>query len=189
MKKLPLSKQLTFAAIVVGVAMLTSFLLALLRSAAAGQSGQPLPSPLIGLTLGVVAGAAYLGLAGNRKVALASDDSRKAALEPVTDGTARLIVFRKGFYGKLAGIDVMVDGATRAQLKSPRFAVLPLTPGIHEIGARVQGKDAQPLTLNLAPDETIVVELSTGLKGPALAPAGPLATMRDTLAAIPMVQS
>jgi hypothetical protein len=36
-----------------------------------------------------VAGAAYLGLAGNRKVALASDDSRKAALEPVTDGTGR----------------------------------------------------------------------------------------------------
>ncbi len=189
MKKLPLSKQITFAAIVVGVAMLTSFLLALLRSAAAGQSGQPLPSPLIGMTLGVVAGAIYLGVAGNRKVALASDESRTAALEPVTDGTARLIVFRNGFYGKLAGIDVTVDGATRMQLKSPRLAVLPLTPGVHEVGARVQGKDAQPLRLDLAPNETIIVQLSTGLKGPALVPAGTLATMRDTLASIPMVQS
>lgn len=187
MRKLPLSKQVTFVGIVAGVAILTSFLLAFITSALAGRSGQPLPSPLIGLSFGAAAGAVYLGLARNRHVPIADDTARRAALMPVVDGTAQLIVFRQGFAGKLAGIDVLVDGGACAQLKSPRFIALALAPGMHEVGAQLQGKVATPLTVNLAANETAMVRLAPGLMGPKLTREADVAALRRMLAGVPMV--
>ena len=187
MKKLPLSKQLTFVGIVLGVAMLTSFVLAFFAAAAAGRSGQPLPSPIIGLSLGVVAGAIYLGLAGNKRVALASGDARQAALAPVADGTARLIVFRRGFIGKLAGVDVYVDGEARTQLKSPRFAALTVSPGIHTLEAKVQNKPSRAVTVEAFANATAIVEIEVGMKQATPVQRTDDAGLRAVLASTPMV--
>ena len=187
MKKLPLSKQLIFVGIVVGVAMLTSFVLAFFAAAAAGRSGQPLPSPIIGLSLGVVAGAIYLGLAGNKRVALASGDARQAALAPVVDGTARLIVFRRGFVGKLAGVDVYLDGEVRTQLKSPRFAALTVEPGTHTLETRVQNKSSKPFALEAVANTTAIVEIEVGLKQQLLVQRADDANLRAVLVGTPMV--
>ena len=187
MKTLPLSKQLIFVAIVFGVAMLTSFVLAFIASAAAGRSGQPLPSPIIGLSLGVVAGAVYLGLAGNKRVALASGDARQAALAPVGDGSARVIVFRRGFVGKLAGVDVYLDGAARTQLKSPRFAALTVSPGVHTLETRMQNKPSKALAVEAFANATVIVEIEVGMKQATPVQRTDDAGLRAVLASTPMV--
>ncbi|RMB51901.1 hypothetical protein C8J44_2926 [Sphingomonas sp. PP-CE-3A-406] len=187
MKKLPLSKQLIFVGIVFGVAMLTSFVLAFFAAAAAGRSGQPLPSPIIGLSLGVVAGAIYLGLAGNRRVALASGTARQAALAPVVDGSARLIVFRRGFVGKLAGVDVYLDGEVRTQLKSPRFAALTVTPGVHALETRMHNKPSASLTVEAIANATTIIEVEVAMKQATPVQRGDDADLRAVLAGTPMV--
>ena len=187
MKKLPLSKQIMFGVIVGGVAMATSFLLALFASAAAGRSGQPLPSPIIGLSFGVVAGMIYLGLSGTRRVALAGRDAREAALAPVVDGSARLIVFRRGFVGKLAGVDVYVDGEERTQLKSPRFAALTVTPGVHALETRMHNKPSAALTVDAIANTTAIIEVEVGMKQATPVRRVDDAGLRAVLAGTPMV--
>src|SRR5882724_4831679 len=44
-------------------------------------------------------------------------------------GQARVYVLRTGFAGKAAWMDVLLDGAPLAQLKSPRFTVADVAPG------------------------------------------------------------
>jgi hypothetical protein len=189
MKKLPLSKQLTLIAIVGGVALITSFLLSLLAAAASAKSGvaQPGPSPLIGLCFGVVAGGIYIGLSNNRRVALADDDARAAAMRPVTDDGAQLLVYRQGFVGKLAGVDIHVDGVVRTQLKSPRFASLPVTPGAHTLQSEVQNKKSDVLEFMVAAGGTVAVEIVVALGKTRLVRHDDLAAVRARLAQVPMV--
>ena len=188
MKKLPLSRQITFALIVVGVAMLTSFLLAFTVAALSGRSGHPLPSPLIGLSLGVVAGVIYIALSNNRKVPVAGAAARQSALAPVTDGSARLLVYRQGFVGKLAGVDVYVDGEVRTQLKSPRFAALLLAPGSHTVQSEVQSKRSDAMDVTVAPNETVAVQIVMSLGKTKLVRQDAEA-VRGAVAKIPMVQA
>lgn len=84
------------------------------------------------MPLGMGAGLSYLLLGNNRKVIVATRNVRQAALDapPPTDGTARLIVVRQSPMGMLVGVDVAVDGVTVTQLKSPRFAILSIAPGV-----------------------------------------------------------
>lgn len=187
MKKLPLRKQIIFALIVGGVAFATSALLAFFAAAAAGGRAQPGPSPLIGLSFGVVAGVIYLALAGNKKMAMADAGSRSAALMPVADGTAQLLVYRQGFVGKLAGVNVYVDDELRTQLKSPRFASLSVPPGRHVLVTEVQNKRSEPLELTVAPNETAAVQILVTLGKSALSRQDDVAAVRATLADMPMV--
>lgn len=91
---------------------------------------------LIVALIALAAGAVVVtrNLQTNRKVAEASFEQREEALRftPVSDKGA-LYVFRNQYVGRAVGINVVVDGREAAQLKSPRFTRILLTPGTHRI--------------------------------------------------------
>lgn len=90
---------------------------------------------LLSLVLLVVGGViVFRNLQTNRKVIDAADDVRAAALTftPTAD-KATLYVLRTQFLGKAVGVNVLIDGREVAQIKSPRFTRVLLTPGAHEI--------------------------------------------------------
>lgn len=186
MKKLPLSKQLTFGAIVAGVSFLVSFLLAAITSGVP-DNARTTPTWFIGLIFGTVAGAVYLLLANNKRMPLADDTERTKALAGPATGAAQLLVFRQGFVGKLAGVDVLIDGTVATQLKSPRFAALTIAPGRHEVLAEVQGKRTEPLLLDLAPDEVAAVRIDMAIGRAKLTREADVAVARRALAKVPMV--
>jgi hypothetical protein len=86
--------------------------------------------------IGIVAAGVivFRNLRTNRKVAEATFDQRDEALKfaPVA-GKAALYVFRNQFVGRAVGVNVLIDGREAAQLKSPRFTRILLTPGSHRI--------------------------------------------------------
>lgn len=186
MRKLPLRQQLTLGLLVFVTAGVVSGLFAFLATFAGPRQGELMPSWIIGLSAGTVVGAMYLALAGNKRVALADDAARAAALAPDA-GETRLLVFRQGFVGKLQGIDILVDGAVRAQLKSPRFAVLALPPGDHVVETQMMGKRSAPLAVPVAAGETAAVQVHVSL-GKARPERRPdVAAVRAALASVPMV--
>jgi hypothetical protein len=80
--------------------------------------------------------AAYItaNLAGNRKVASASDADKQAALQMTPPpGKSQLYVYREGFVAKLAGLNLQVDGTEFAQLTAPKFTCLVVAPGPHTL--------------------------------------------------------
>ena len=97
---------------------------------------------LVGLGVGMV--IVTRNLRTNRKVTDASVDQRTEALRfaPVP-GKAALYVFRSQFVGRAVGINVLVDGRETAQLKSPRFTRILLTPGTHRL-AGYTGTNKKP---------------------------------------------
>ena len=97
---------------------------------------------LIALVVGGV--LIYRNLKTNRKVADASPEQRTEALAfaPAT-GKAVLYVFRNQFVGRAVGLNVLIDGQEVAQLKSPRFTRILLTPGPHRI-AGYTGTNKKP---------------------------------------------
>lgn len=77
---------------------------------------------------------AFIGgnLAGNRKVEIATGETRDTTLSfQPRPGHALLVIYREGFVGMAAGMNVNLDGQPVAQLKSPRFTALNLMPGEH----------------------------------------------------------
>ena len=102
-------------------------------------------------------------------------------------GAAQLLVYRQGFVGKLAGVDILVDGEVATQLKSPRFAALMLTPGRHELMAEVQGKRTKPLPIDLASGETAAVRVNMAIGRADLIREPDLVAVRRTLAGVSMV--
>lgn len=134
-------------------------------------AGEPLGFMTIGIPLFFGALVAYLlaNLAGNKKVAKASAAERHEALklEPPA-GQALLVVYREGFVGMAAGLNVTVDGKVRAQLKSPRFVVLPLEPGVHEVNAGFGGlagpqNNAGIVRLTIAAGEVAVLRATLAM--------------------------
>jgi len=94
----------------------------------------------MGAFVGVFTFYILANLAGNRKVAMASvaERDRAARLEPAA-GKAVLCVYREGFVGMAAGLNIAVDGKDLAQLKSPRFTCVALAPGTHTLTAAFGG--------------------------------------------------
>lgn len=86
------------------------------------------------IALVVAAVVVFRNLRTNRKVLQATEDQRTEALAfaPVA-GKASLVVFRNQFVGRAVGINVLIDGREVAQLKSPRFTRILLTPGAHRL--------------------------------------------------------
>jgi hypothetical protein len=116
---------------------------------------------LIGLVIGGV--IVWRNLQTNRKVADATPEQRTEALTfaPVA-GKAALYVFRNQFVGRAVGVNVLIDGREVAQLKSPRFTRILLTPGAHRIagytGTNKKPADGEGVALNAAAGEVLVAK-------------------------------
>ena len=90
--------------------------------------------------VGVLIAYVMANLAGNRKVATASAAEKAQALTlQAPPGRGLLIVYRKGYVGKAAGLNLALDGQPLAQLRSPRFTAIPVTPGEHVLSASFGG--------------------------------------------------
>lgn len=76
----------------------------------------------------------FRNLRTNRAVAEATPQQRVEALgfAPET-GKAVLYIFRNQFVGRAVGVNIVIDGREAAQLKSPRFTRILLTPGVHRL--------------------------------------------------------
>ncbi|MDX2276411.1 MAG: hypothetical protein NW206_13250 [Hyphomonadaceae bacterium] len=125
---------------------------------------------LVLLVVGVV--VIVRNFASNRKVADAAPEARAQALSFAADPSrATLYVLRTQFLGMAVGVNVEVDGKPVAQLKSPRFTRVLLTPGAHRVsgytGPASGRKPGGELDLNAAPGEIIVVmcEVQPGMVG------------------------
>jgi hypothetical protein len=116
---------------------------------------------LIGLVIGGV--IVWRNLQTNRKVADATPEQRTEALKFAPEaGKAALYVFRNQFVGRAVGVNVMIDGREVAQLKSPRFTRILLTPGAHRIagytGTNKKPADGEGLALTAAAGEVLVAK-------------------------------
>lgn len=106
----------------------------------AGADAGFLPG-MVGALMGVFTAYIMGNLAGNRKGRAASEAEKQAVLDfrPDSPDQALLIVFREGFVGKAAGMDLSVDGRFVAQLKSPRFTAVSVAPGGHQLSMAFGG--------------------------------------------------
>ncbi|MBC7769482.1 MAG: hypothetical protein H7124_11910 [Phycisphaerales bacterium] len=128
---------------------------------------------LIGVVIGGV--IVFRNLKTNRKVAEATPEQRTQALAfaPAPDRAA-LYLFRNQFIGKAVGINVLIDGREVAQLKSPRFTRILLTPGAHRIagytGTNKKPGDGEGMALNAAAGDVLVLkcEIEPQLVGVAI---------------------
>jgi hypothetical protein len=118
---------------------------------------------LLSLVLLVIGGViVFRNLQTNRKVADAPADVRAAALTftPAPD-KATLYVLRTQFLGKAVGVNVLIDGREVAQIKSPRFTRILLTPGAHEIagytGTTKKPADGSGLSVTANAGEILVL--------------------------------
>lgn len=115
--------------------------------------------------LGVCGVIVWRNLQLNRKVTDATPEQRTAALAFAPDaGKAVLYVYRTQFIGKAVGINLDIDGRQAAQLKSPRFTRVALTPGVHKLELYLgtpEKKKPGGLTqdLNVAAGDVIVLKL------------------------------
>lgn len=101
-------------------------------------------------------------LGTNRKVADASPEARAQALAFTPDpAKATLYVLRTQFVGKAVGVNVMIDGREVAQIKSPRFTRVLLTPGPHRVagyvGTNKKPADGEGLEISASAGELIVL--------------------------------
>jgi hypothetical protein len=95
---------------------------------------------IAGIGAGVVVAVVLFNLSGNRRTASADAGARKRALAFAAEpGKAALYLVRTGFVGKMAGMNLAVDGREVAQLKSPRFTRVDISPGPHTLRASFGG--------------------------------------------------
>lgn len=141
---------------------------------------------------GGIATAFFCGmLSGNRRIASATNAERDAALaREAPPGKALLYLFREGFGAKLAGMNVSVDGSVVAQLKSPRFTCVVVSPGVHTVNGGFGGvATAKPAGCEIeAPaGGAAAVRFSFNvLSGVSAAPEADVAAVRRKLAGMPL---
>ncbi|WP_428155440.1 hypothetical protein [Brevundimonas sp.] len=127
-------------AIVVGflVAVVVSGGLTFFFSSAGADAGY-LPM-IVGAFLGIFTAYIMANLAGTKLGKAATPEQKRAVLESRPEpGQALLIVYREGFVGKAAGMDLSVDDQFVAQLKSPRFTAISVSPGGHQLSMAFGG--------------------------------------------------
>jgi hypothetical protein len=177
------------------VGFLVAFGLSALTSAAGDKPGL---TPIIaGAFLGALTAYVMGNLAGNRKVQTADAASKQAALTfqpPAGQGT--VIIYRQGFMGSAAGMNVFVDGKEATQLKSPRFTAVNLAPGPHTVGVGFGGlagpqnrRDEQAIEVVAGETKAFKAAISMGLLTNALKlqPAAVDDSLRRTLSGMTMV--
>ena len=122
--------------LVVGFAV--SFGLAFFFSSLGARSGF-LPI-MAGAFFGVFTAYIMANLVGTKRGKAATPEQKQAALEFRPDADkALLIVYREGFVGKAAGLDLSLDDRFVAQLKSPRFTAVSVAPGGHQLSMAFGG--------------------------------------------------
>lgn len=167
-----MSKNTRNMLIGLGVSLATGFLLGLMNSYVEARTGRAagtdLPTWLLPVLFGTFTYLILQGLSGNRKVAMADAAERDRALSFTPEPGRSLLVFvREGFVGKAVGVNVHVDGATVAQLKSPRFTAVSVAPGVHQLTADCQTTSgtvtALPYEIRVEPGETAVMRLGIAM--------------------------
>lgn len=119
-----------------GVAFAIAFGLSAIDPGSRGDFGSWFAPAFFGLL------AAYLygNLAGNRRQAAASAQEKSQALAfSPPEGQGQLLVYREGFIGMAAGLNVDLDARTFAQLKAPRFTSIYVPAGTHSLTAGFGG--------------------------------------------------
>lgn len=145
----------------VAVALGVGLLMGFVEGATGAEFG--FLSLFISAFFGVFTGYIGLNLSGNKKTATATDAQRAAALAlNPSGGQALLVLFREGFVGSMAGLNVSLDGREVVQLKSPQFTVLNLSPGEHRLSAAFGGlagaqNNPTEMTIDAAAGQVIAV--------------------------------
>ncbi|WP_292045487.1 MULTISPECIES: hypothetical protein [unclassified Brevundimonas] len=122
--------------LVVGFAV--SFGLAFFFASLGARSGF-LPI-MAGAFFGVFTAYIMANLVGTKRGKAATPEQKQAALDFRPDADkALLIVYREGFVGKAAGLDLSLDDRFVAQLKSPRFTAVSVAPGGHQLSMAFGG--------------------------------------------------
>jgi hypothetical protein len=151
---------------------------------------------MAGLGAGVVAGFVSNNLAGNRKIASASGDEKRAALDRAPPaGKALLYIYREGFVAKLVGLNLTVDGRAVGQLKSPRFTCVVVPAGAHAVSAQFggpvnpQGK-ATEISVDVPADGAAAIRITVSLGfqqgGAVLTVQEDISAARQAMAGMPM---
>lgn len=127
-----------WALIGLAVAAFVGFLFGLIEGAAGAQFG--FLNIMMATFAGVITAYIGLNLSGNRRGGeVAPTDVRTAVQGDLPAGQGRLIIYREGLAGSMAGMNFAIDGHEVAQLKSPRFTVVRLTSGEHRLTAGFGG--------------------------------------------------
>jgi hypothetical protein len=137
-----MNKTLRIAIVAFVVAAIVSFVVSFSLTAS-GSSGGAAAGQVVALLVGgLIAVVAYLrwNLSGNRKIAEADAGQRERAMAFAPgEGQAAIYFIRTGFVAKAAGMNISIDGRDVAQLKSPQFTCVAVSPGAHEIGMALAG--------------------------------------------------
>lgn len=179
-------------------AFIAAFAINYLFAFAAAAAGEKNEIGLyVALPVGLIVAIVLYNLSGNRKTAPADAPARQRALAFAAEpGRAALYLVRTGFVGKAAGMNLAVDGAEVAQLKSPNFTCVSLAPGAHTIvasfggGLAGQTKPAD-FAFAAAAGEVIVAHITMGLgalKNPLSIARGDLSAMRTQIAGMKMIK-
>ncbi|HVN02451.1 MAG TPA: hypothetical protein VMT68_19785 [Caulobacteraceae bacterium] len=157
-------------------------------------------TPLIyGLGTGAFVAYIFANLAGNKKLPIASDQEKTAALElKPPPGKSLLVVYREGFVAKLAGLNVAVDGKGFAQLTAPKFTTLVLSPGTHTLTCGfggLAGPQSKPgvYEFDVAADQVagVGIGVSMGLVQGSMSfvPVADVGAVRAKVAKMPLVKA
>ena len=139
----------------------------------AGAAGRPvgLSQLLPGMIFGVIVAFLLANLAGTRRSAVASAEMLTAAraMRPPAE-RALIYVYREGFVGMAAGLDVGLDEQPLAQLKSPRFSCCGINPGEHVLTGAfggLAGPQNRPAThaFSARPGDILVFRFEVALGG------------------------
>ncbi len=124
-----------------------------LMNALGSMFGDGVTTILTLVIFAVVGLVIFRNLQTNRKVADATLEQRAHALAFAPEPSkAALYIFRNQWVGRAVGVNVLVDGRDVAQIKSPRFTRILLTPGSHRISGFIatNAKPADAAGLELA---------------------------------------
>ncbi len=159
-----MSKPAQIAAVAFAVGFGLALLIALLTTLA-GETNMG-EAVLVGIFGSIAAAFVYGNLSGNRAVAKASDADKTAALAAAPpQGKALVFVYRDAYVGKLVGMDIAIDERPVAQIKSPRFTMVTVSPGRHVMSAGFSGfagaqvkRESDPF--DFAPGTTTVLKIA-----------------------------
>ena len=133
-------KGLRVTVIVIATAFIMGFGLALLSAFMVAHGEQPIPEMtrltfIIGMT-GVVGSIAAVRGANKKVSHAAKNEEAEAKRCAPIPGRAIVYVFRDAYLGKVAGLDVIVDGKPVGQTRGKTFYRLELAPGEHVLTSR-----------------------------------------------------
>jgi hypothetical protein len=147
------------------VALVAGFAIGFLNRLADPESSTI--SPIFPMVIAILVFFVLQMLSGNRKEVRVDDAARQSSLHAAAPaGQALLYIYREGFMGKAVGWNVSLDGASLAQLRSPRFTQTTLSPGSHTLAASLggfaatQNKPAET-TFDAQPGEVIVFAMKS----------------------------